>query len=222
MTFRCDSVLFDMDGTLVDSRIACENLVRSWARRHGLNAEVILAAAQGRTNRDIVREFTPHLPVDEEAAWLDEEELQYREGNLAVQGALELVSALPLGNWGLVTSASRRVAEMRLDCAGLPTPNVLISSDDVRVGKPDPEGYLMAAERLGVLPERCLVIEDTPAGLEAARRAGMAVLGITTSFPANELDATTCIADFRSLRVCDTDVPGKVPLELRVRRGYRA
>jgi sugar-phosphatase len=215
-------VLFDMDGTLVDSRIACENLVRSWARGHGLDAEVISAAAQGRTNRDIVREFTPHLPVDEEAAWLDEEELQYREGNLAVQGAIELVSALPVGSWGLVTSASRRVAEMRLQCAGLPMPDVLISSDDVRLGKPDPEGYLLAAKRLGVAPEHCLVIEDTPAGLEAARRAGMDVLGITTTFPANELGARKCIADFRSVQVCDTEVPGKLRLELRVTHGHCA
>jgi len=214
MIFRCDAVLFDMDGTLVDSRIACENLVRSWAARRGLDAEVISASAQGRTNKDIVREFTPHLPVHEEARWLNEEELRYREGNVAVQGALEIVSVLPDGSWALVTSASRRVAEMRLECAGLPTPAVLISSDDVRLGKPDPEGYLMAAERLGVAPAHCLVIEDTPAGLEAARSAGMDVVGITTTFPAVELNATTCIADFTCPQVGTAS--GKLRLELRV------
>ena len=122
MTFRCDAVLFDMDGTLVDSRIACDNLLRSWAARHGLDAELISAASQGRTNRDIAREFTPHLVAEEEGARLDEEELLYRDGNVAVQGAVELVSALPAGSWALVTSASRRVAEMRLECAGLPVP----------------------------------------------------------------------------------------------------
>lgn len=210
-----------MDGTLVDSRIACENLLRSWAGRHGLDAQVISAAAQGRTNKDMVREFTPQLPVDEEAAWLDEEELRYREGNLAVGGALALVSALPVGSWGLVTSASRRVAEMRLECAGLPVPAVLISSDDVRWGKPDPEGYLLAAERLSVIPERCLVIEDTPAGLEAAQRAGMQALAITTTFPANELDATTCIADFTSLQVSGTEVPRELRLEVRLKTADR-
>src|SRR5205823_10428895 len=172
----------DMDGTLVDSRIACEKLVHSWASRHGLDAELISAAAQGRTNRDIIREFTPHLPVNEESARLNEEELLYREGNVAIRGAVEIVSALPPGTWALVTSASRRVAEMRLECAGLPTPAVLISSDDVRRGKPDPEGYLRAAEQLGAAPDHCLVIEDTPAGLEAARTAGMQVLAITTTF----------------------------------------
>jgi mannitol-1-/sugar-/sorbitol-6-phosphatase len=209
-------VLFDMDGTLVDSRIACGNLMRNWASRHGLNAELISAAVQGRTNRDIVREFTPHVSMNDEARRLDEEELLYREGNVAVQGAVDIVSALPVGSWALVTSASRRVAEMRLDCAGLPMPVVLISSDDVHLGKPDPEGYLMAAERLGVTPERCLVIEDTPAGLEAARRAGMTALGITTTFPAAELNVTTWIDDFTCLQVRNNGEPGSPRLELRV------
>jgi mannitol-1-/sugar-/sorbitol-6-phosphatase len=184
MTFLCDAVLFDMDGTLVDSRIACENLVRAWAARRGLNPEVISASGQGRTNRDIVREFAPHLPANEEAAWLNEE-------------------------------------EMRLECAGLPAPVVLISSDDVRFGKPHPEGYLMAAEQLGVAPAECLVIEDTPAGLEAAQRAGMDALAITTTFPAAELNATACIADFRCLQVSETEMLGKLRLELRVRTGDR-
>lgn len=221
MTFRCDAVLFDMDGTLVDSRIACEKLVRSWALRNGLDAQLISAAAQGRTNRDIIREFTPHLPVNEESARLNEEELLYREGNVAIRGALEILSAFPPGSWALVTSASRAVAEMRLECARLPAPGVLISSDDVRRGKPDPEGYLMAAERLGVAPERCLVIEDTPAGLEAARAAGMQALAITTTFPATELDAAVCIADFTCVQVRHSRESGTLRFELHVTESVR-
>lgn len=221
MIFRCDAVLFDMDGTLVDSRIACDNLLRGWAVRHGLDTELISAAAQGRTNRDIAREFTTHLTAEEEGARLDQEELLYREGNVAVRGALELVSALPVGSWALVTSASRRVAEMRLECAGLPLPAILISSDNVRRGKPDPEGYLMAAGQLGVEPDHCLVIEDTPVGLEAARKAGMQVLAITTTFPAAELSAATCIADFTCLEVRHIQASGKPQFELRVTAGNR-
>jgi mannitol-1-/sugar-/sorbitol-6-phosphatase len=214
-------MLFDMDGTLVDSRIACDNLLRSWANRHGLDAELISATVHGRTNRDIAREFTPHLIAEEEGARLDQEELLYRDGNIAVRGAVELVSALPVGSWALVTSASRRVAEMRLECAGLPLPAVLVSSDDVRRGKPDPEGYLMAADRLGVAPERCLVIEDTPTGLKAAQKAGMQVLAITTTFPAAELNAATCIADFTCLELRQTEASGKPRFELRVTAGNR-
>ncbi len=205
-----------MDGTLVDSRIACDKLVRGWAARQGLDPEFISAVAQGRRNRDIIREFTPHLPLDEESARLDAEELLYREGNVAVHGAAEILSALPLGSWALVTSASRPVAEMRLECAGLRRPAVLVSSEDVRHGKPDPEGYLVAAGRLEVAPERCLVIEDTPAGLEAARRAGMEALAITTTFSRVELNAATCIADFTGLRVSNINVSGDLRLELCV------
>jgi mannitol-1-/sugar-/sorbitol-6-phosphatase len=208
-----------MDGTLVDSRIACDNLLRSWAVRHGLDGELISAAAQGRTNRDIAREFTPHLIAEDEGARLDQEELLYRDGNVAVRGAVELVSALPVGSWALVTSASKHVAEMRLECAGLPRPSVLVSSDDVGRGKPDPEGYLMAARQLGVEPEHCVVIEDTPTGLEAARSAGMQLLAITTTFPAAELSAATCIADFTCLEVGQTDGSGKTRFKLRVSGG---
>jgi sugar-phosphatase len=147
--------------------------------------------------------------VNEESARLNEEELLYREGNVAIRGAVEIVSALPAESWALVTSASRRVAEMRLECAGLPAPPVLISSDDVGRGKPDPEGYLSAAERLGVAPERCLVIEDTPAGLEAARTA------------ATQLDAAVCIADFTCVEFRKTEVQGKLRLELRVTDSVR-
>lgn len=216
MIFRCDAVLFDMDGTLVDSRIACDKLVRGWAARHGLDPELISAVAQGRRNRDLIREFTPHLPLDEESARLDGEELLYREGNIAVQGAAEILSALPIGSWALVTSASRAVAEMRLECAGLTKPAVLVSSNDVHRGKPDPEGYFIAAKRLGVAPERCLVIEDTPAGLEAARRAGMETLAITTAFTRGELNANTYIADFTGLRVANIEASGNLRLELCV------
>ena len=152
---------------------------------------------------------------------MDNEELLYRDGNIAVRGAVELVSALPLESWALVTSASRGVAEMRLECAGVPVPAVLISSDDVRRGKPDPEGYLMAAGQLGIEPDHCLVIEDTPAGLEAARKAGMQVLAITTTFPPADLTAATCMPDFTRLKVSRVEASGKPRLELRVSAGDR-
>ena len=221
MIFLCDAILFDLDGTLVDSTIACEMLVRGWAARHGLDAELISAAAQGRRNRDIVREFTPHLPAEEEGERLDQEELLYREGNTAVRGALEIVSALPEASWALVTSASRRVAEMRLECAGFPKPTVLISSDDVRSGKPDPEGYKLAAKRLRVFPVNCLVVEDTPAGLEAGTKAGMQVMGITTTFPQTELRVPTCIDDFTCVDVRSTRPPEQRRFEVRVASANR-
>jgi len=197
---ECEAILFDMDGTLIDSTIACEQLLRNWAVRHNLPSDHVITFGHGRRNLDVVRELTPHLPAEQEAEGLDQEELNYRDGIFAVRGALQLLSLLPVGRWAVVTSASRKVAHMRFACAGLPLPSVLISSDDVSRGKPDPEGYLLAATRLGVRPERCLIIEDTPAGVEAGRISGIQVLGITTTFGRDTLNCDT-IVDFTEVTV---------------------
>jgi len=197
---NCDAVLFDMDGTLIDSTLACERLLRDWATRHNLSADYVVTYSHGRRNLDVVRDLTPHLAIEQEARRLDQEELDYRDGVIAVQGALQLLSALPEDRWAVVTSASRNVAQMRFACAGLPQPRVLICSKDVSRGKPDPEGYLLAAKRLRVRPEHCIVIEDTPAGLEAGRNSGMPVLGITTTFGPDALNCDT-IADFTAIKV---------------------
>ena len=204
MIIECEAVLFDMDGTLIDSTLACEQLLRNWAIRHKLSADYVIRAGHGRRNLDLVREVTPHLCVEEEARRLDEEELEYRDGIFAAAGAQRLLSALPADRWAVVTSASRKVAEMRFACAGLPTPRFLVSSDDIKRGKPDPEGYRLAAQLLRVRTERCLVIEDAPAGVEAAQNSGMRVLGITTSFGAAALNCQA-IADFMDVRVSVND-----------------
>jgi sugar-phosphatase len=195
---KCDAVLFDMDGTLIDSTLACEQLLRNWAARHNLPADYVITIGHGRRNLDVVRELMPHLSIEEEARRLDREELEYRDGIFAISGALQLLSSLPADRWAVVTSASRAVAQMRFACAGLPTPRVLISSDDVSRGKPDPEGYLLAVKQLHVQPEHCLVIEDTPAGLEAGRNCGIHVLGITTTFGPAALNCDT-IVDFTEI-----------------------
>jgi mannitol-1-/sugar-/sorbitol-6-phosphatase len=201
---NCDAVLFDMDGTLIDSTLACEHLLRNWAIRHNLAPDYVIAFGHGRRNLDVVRQLTPHLVVEEEARRLDQEELDYRDGMFAIKGALQLLSALPADRWAVVTSASRSVAQMRFACAGLPAPPVLISSDDVARGKPDPEGYLLAAKRLRFRPERCLVIEDTPAGLEAGRNSGIPVLGITTTFGPDALNCHS-IVDFSEITLSVDD-----------------
>ena len=115
---------------------------------------------------------------------------------MAVRGAAELSCQLAADEWAVVTSASRALARSRLHSVHLPAPNVLIGADDVGRGKPDPEGYLAAARRLGVRSDQCLVFEDTRPGLEAARAAGMRGIGITTTYPHIELTPADCIVDF--------------------------
>jgi sugar-phosphatase len=123
------------------------------------------------------------------------------DGILPVAGAKEAVLAARKGTWGVVTSAPRLLAERRLVAAGLPVPDVLVPVDEIERGKPEPEGYLKAAKLLRVAPDRCVVFEDTRPGIEAAEAAGMRVIGLLTTFPAETLACEWVIRDFRDIHL---------------------
>lgn len=201
LTIFCQAILFDMDGTLVDSTRCVESIWSSWAERHGLELNHILAASHGRRTLDALREVAPHLNVEQEAKQLEAQELETKEGIEAVPGAAALLRNLLPDRWAVVTSAPRALADLRLHCAGLPIPSTLVCADDVEHGKPSPEGYLKAAGLLGVVPNQCLVVEDTPAGLLAGRAAGMQVLALTTTYPAARLLESSCTRDFCQIQV---------------------
>jgi sugar-phosphatase len=197
---RCGAVLFDMDGTLVDSSTCVESTWRMWAAKHGVDIDALLSISHGRQNHETIRLIAPHLETPEEIAFLVQTEEDCHEGIVEVGGARALLDSMgAAAPWAVVTSAWRTLAEKRLRLAGLPIPGVLITSDDISHSKPHPEGYLLAAERVGVAPADCLVIEDAHAGIEAARAAGMRVIGITTTFPRTQLGCEWCIADLREL-----------------------
>jgi len=198
--FHGSAILFDMDGTLVDSMAHDERQWMRWAERHGLDPQPILTISHGRRTLETIREVAPHLATEEELARFSEEELADSEGICAVAGAPAILQALPRSRWALVTSAPRQLAEMRMASAGLPLPVVIVSADDVQRGKPDPEGVLLAARLLGVDPRDCLVVEDTPAGIEAARAAGMATLGVTTTYSRRRLGNGPSVRDFTELQ----------------------
>ncbi len=166
-----------------------------WGMKHGIDRDFVLQASHGRRTIDSIRAAAPHLDAEEEAKEIDAEELVAREGIVEVPGALHLLSKLKPHQWAVVTSASRALATFRMGCAGLPLPEVLISGDDVTNGKPDPEGYLKAASHLGVSPERCVVVEDTPAGILAGRRAGMNIVAVTTTFAPEKLLGAPVVAN---------------------------
>ena len=202
MELRCSAFLFDLDGVLVDSRGAVERVCRLWAQRHGLDPKQVLRIAHGRRSRDTVRAAAPHLDADREAAWIDAVELADVAGLSAVAGAGALLAALPTAGWAVVTSCGRPLAERRLTAVGLPNPRILVTSEEVAQGKPAPDGYRLGAKRLGQNPATCVVFEDAPAGIAAARAAGARVIGLTTMLAAEALTgADATIPDFTAIRV---------------------
>jgi sugar-phosphatase len=210
----CEAVLFDMDGTLVDSTAAVERQWARWAGRRGVSLEAILAVSHGRPTIETLRLVAPQWATAEEAAALDLAEAHDdHDGLRPVAGARELAAALPAGRWGVVTSAGRNLAVSRLTAAGLPVPPVLVTSDDVSPGKPHPAGYLEAARRLSMRPEWCVVFEDAPVGVLAGVAAGATVIGLTTTFAALE-DCAHCVADLAAVRL----VEGGPPLRLALTR----
>jgi HAD superfamily hydrolase (TIGR01509 family) len=177
------AVLLDMDGTLVDSDAAVERAWTSWAAEHGVDGDAVLAIAHGSPPDPTVRGMLPDL--DERAvavAAARQMDLQYDDLSdvVAAPGADVLLDALDeLGlPWAVVTSADARLARARLGAAGIPDPPLLVTVEDVRVGKPDPECYLLAARRLGVDPTACLVVEDAEPGVVSGRAAGAVVAGL--------------------------------------------
>ena len=200
LLFQPGAVLSDMDGVLVDSWTAIERTWTRFAHRHGLDPEVVLAASHGVPTIDVIRTVAPHLDASAEAAAVEREQIEEVEGLRPLPGACELVASLPAGRFAVVTSASRKLAESRLRAAGLPVPDVLVSSDDVEHGKPSPAGYLRAACLLGVDPAHSVVLEDAPAGVEAGVAAGMTVIGVLTTNPASALrEAHSRVPDLAAL-----------------------
>lgn len=198
---RTAALLFDLDGTLVDSTALIRRAWTRWAVEEGLTEEAFVGVTlHGRPARDIVHELVPDREEDALRRIFDIE-VSTPGGVRTLPGVDRLLSRLGPDEWAVVTSGSSSIAEPRL--AALPQrPNVVVTADDVRQGKPDPEPYLLAARRLGITdPARCVVLEDAPAGLAAGAAAGMRTVAVVTTHRRHLLRASVVVADLRSLEV---------------------
>ncbi|KOX16382.1 hypothetical protein ADK67_40170 [Saccharothrix sp. NRRL B-16348] len=175
---HCSAVLFDLDGVLVRSTDSVRRSWTEWARRQGLDPELVLAASSGVRSADTIRQVAPSLDAVAEAARLEAAQAVDVTDVVAVPGAAALLDGLTRPEWAVVTSGTKPLAAARLRAAGLAAPEVLVTAERVERGKPDPAGYMLAARLLGTSPGDCIVVEDAEAGVEAGRRAGMRVIGV--------------------------------------------
>ncbi|MBE2318244.1 HAD-IA family hydrolase [Solirubrobacter sp. CPCC 204708] len=184
-------VIFDLDGVLVESAPVVEASWRRWAGERNVDWGALRPVLHGRPGRELVAEFAPALDVEAEVATITAYEMAEEGALRAIPGARECIEAAP--RWAIATSGGRELALGRLRAVGHPIPEVLISADDITRGKPDPEPYLKAAAAMNAESDTCLVIEDAPAGIAAARAAGMRVVAVTTSHAPEDLSAADAV-----------------------------
>jgi sugar-phosphatase len=200
VSLQVDGLLLDCDGVLVDSHNAAATTWNLWAKRWAPGFDFHRDIEHGRRITDIVTELIS-TPSDVAAAVADlvERELADATEVPAIPGARELLDSSPSGSWAVVTSGSRAIATARMASAGLRPADVLVTGGDVENGKPFPDPYLLAAQRLRMPPGRCAVFEDAPAGIAAARAAGVTTI-IGVGATAATARVTLAVADLRGVR----------------------
>jgi sugar-phosphatase len=204
---HCKAVLFDMDGILISSVASVERSWTKWALLRGIDPETAIRAAHGCRAIETVAQLRPDLDSEEELKLIEEIELADGEGLAVLPGVLSLLAALPPERWTVVTSATERLARLRLAASGIAVPQRLISADSVTQGKPNPAPFLAGAALLGFPPQDCVVFEDSSSGAAAGRAAGCTVVATPYSHAASLLDAAHyLVADLTGVTV--TTLPG--------------
>ena len=223
IVIHCSAVLFDLDGVLIDSTPAVARVWSAWAVEHGLDPETVIRRAHGRPSRATIRELLPGADIDRAVLDKENREVERREmedldGVVLLPGAGELLNSLPPERWTIATSGSLALASVRLRAAGLPVPKNMVTSSDVRIGKPDPEPYLMAAAKLGFAVGDCIVVEDAEAGVRAGKAAGAGVIALLTTMVRRGLEAAGAdwiVQDCANITAsCDVDHGLRLSLSL--------
>jgi sugar-phosphatase len=186
---KCKGVLFDMDGILVSSLGSVERSWSKWAVLRGVDPELTCQTAHGRRAIETIGIMRPDLDAEQELKVIEDIEIADNDGLTVLPGVLAMLAALPPHRWTVVTSATERLARVRMSVGGVPLPRKLVAADFVTRGKPHPEPFLTGAALLGFAPQECVVFEDSASGAAAGRAAGCTVVATTFSHPVESLDA---------------------------------
>ncbi|KAK9765723.1 DL-glycerol-3-phosphatase [Basidiobolus ranarum] len=203
-TLRAKAFIFDLDGTLIDTTPLVERHWRNFALEHGLDGDKILETSHGRRTIETIGLWVPEKATPEIANQYERDLCLETDGLVILLGVKNLLAKIPPKKLGICTGGTQYHAETRLSQCGIEKPDILTGGDQVVRGKPDPEGYLMTAKKLGMAPEDCIVFEDSPAGVRAARAAGMNCVACSTTHSVEQLkDANAnCVVEY----LTDVDV----------------
>ncbi|CFQ58304.1 sugar phosphatase [Yersinia similis] len=215
MLVECKGFLFDLDGTLVDSLPVVERAWIGWAQRRGVNPSEVLDFIHGKQAITSLRHFMPgasEAEIQDEFLALEQIEANDTEGVTALPGAVALLTrlnelAIP---WAIVTSGSIPVASARRAAGYLPEPKVFVTAELVKQGKPEPDAYLLGAERLGLAPADCIVVEDAPAGILSGLAAGCQVIAVNAPTDTPKLDQVDLVLHSLEQLVVDATSHGAV------------
>lgn len=199
-----DAILFDMDGTLINSSHACARIWGRWAEHYGLDKEQVIHQSHGRRPEDTALSILgAEADIKSAVELFTKEEAKEKEVT-TITGAKELLEQLPPNKWAIVTSSTENIAKERLAYCKLPYPASLVTAEKVTKGKPDPEGYLLAAKELGVDIKKCLVIEDAPGGIEAGHKAGAFVIVLATTYDRSKFPDEVVLNDLSEIKLTQT------------------
>ena len=211
---RCKGILFDMDGILISSLGSVERSWTKWALMRGIDPAYAISIVHGRRAIESVAILRPDLDSAAELKIIEDIELADGEGITVLPGVGELLAALPNNRWTVVTSATERLARLRLAAGGVPVPERLVTAETINQGKPHPAPFLAGAALLGFAPEDCVVFEDSESGAQAGHAAGCTVVATTFSHSAENLEAANyLVTDLTGVTVAA--LPGDSGLELR-------
>ncbi len=178
-----------MDGILISSLGSVERSWTKWAQMRGVDPAYAIRIAHGCRAIETLAKLRPDLDSEAELKIIEDIEIEDNEGLSVLPGVLQLLRALPRDRWTVVTSATERLARVRLATGGIPVPERVVTANQVTRGKPHPEPFLAGAALLGFKPEECVVFEDSSSGAQAGRAAGCTVVATTFSHPIESLDA---------------------------------
>lgn len=212
------AVLFDMDGVLISSTEADERSWLRWAKLHGMEDTFSIHSTHGRRTIDTIRALRPDLDLTTEVERMEDFDAEDNEGLIVYPGVRELLAKLQPTQWSIVTSASERIMRHRLGVLNLPVPPKIVTSERVDLGKPNPEPYRLGASQLGLTPADCLVMEDSPSGIRAAKTAGCLVVAVASSHVLEELkEADWIVSSLEELELHSAE-----RVTIRFRTGFRS